>query len=665
MWPFKQPAGPHLALPAAVALLGGLFAWSPLGTTQDKQSVQPDIHTQTDKAAAPDNLAEQIRDLQAKVAKLEAALKQKQSATPGTGEMGGQKMGMGMMEMGGMEGMKPEEMMKMMMKMHDTKPKELYPSLMSLPELSPEKRAEVQRQADERTKVGTALMAQGLEQLSNAAGDDYVAVQKGMEQMREGVALFESGLAAHRALAEGKAPRDIALKWFKGEMNLLPSPSTDADGGVFGLSWFHFFFMVILIGFAAAMIWMYFYKMRRAAALLQSLMGGAPAPGGSEVVASTTPAQSFPPDGKPVPAAIPLATAGSAVGAKPTKWTGNLRVSRIFQETPDVKTFRLMNPLGGVLPFSYLPGQFLTVTVPVNGKPVKRSYTIASSPTQHDYAEISVKHEGGGEVSGYMHTQVREGDLLESSAPSGSFIFTGRECKCILLIGGGVGITPLMSVLRYLTDRSWPGDIFLVYSCHTPRDIIFREELDYLQRRHPNLRVIVTVSQSEGADWKGPTGRITKELIAQSVPDLPSRYVHLCGPVPLMEAVKRMLAEIGIPQERVKTEAFGPALGKPELTRPPVALQAGAQVALPTVNFSLSDKSAPLPPDRVILDVADEIGVEIDNSCRVGTCGTCRVKLLSGQVAMAVEEGLEPGDKEKNIILACQAKSTGNVVVEA
>jgi ferredoxin len=139
-----------------------------------------------------------------------------------------------------------------------------------------------------------------------------------------------------------------------------------------------------------------------------------------------------------------------------------------------------------------------------------------------------------------------------------------------------------------------------------------------------------------------------------------------------MEAVKRMLVELGVPLERVKIEAFGPALGKPERASPPVALPAGvgaeegaARVALPTATFSLSDKSAPLPPEKVILDVADEIGVEIDNSCRVGTCGTCRVKLLSGQVSMAVVDGLEPGDKEKNVILACQAKSTGNVVVEA
>jgi ferredoxin-NADP reductase len=445
----------------------------------------------------------------------------------------------------------------------------------------------------------------------------------------------------------------------------LPTASAPAGaGGPFGLSWFHAFVMAVLIAFAAAMIGMYFFKMRRAALLLQGLTGGVPAPGAA------------PPSGRAIPTTSRAAADAAAPStppspsAGPKKWAGQLRVGRIFQETPDVKTFRLMNPLGGVLPFTHLPGQFLTVTIAQDRKPVRRSYTIASSPTQHDYVELTVKHEEGGVASGYLHEHVKEGDQLECSGPSGSFIFTGRECKCILLIGGGVGITPLMSVLRYLTDRSWPGDIYLLYGIHGPRDFIFREELEYLRRRHPNLRVVVTASHPEGTDWTGPTGRISKELIAQSVPDLASRYVHLCGPVSLMEAVKRALVELGVPAERIKSEAFGPALGRPEPTRPQAEAPSGvdaeaARLALPTVNFSRSDKAAPLPPDKSVLEVADEIGVDIDNSCRVGTCGTCRVMLLSGHVTMAVEEGLEPGDKENNIILACQAKSSGNVVVEA
>ncbi|MFH5802800.1 FAD-binding oxidoreductase [Alienimonas sp. DA493] len=549
----------------------------------------------------------------------------------------------------------------MMERMGAPPPREMYPTLMGLPDLSPEQRDEVEREAHQRMMRGTALLSEGLDALPAAAErDDFEAMQAATTQMQEGLAQFESGLAAQRALRDGEAPREVALHWFKREMNLLPPAPEDVGFRFWGMGLFHTAVMALLVAFAAAMLWMYFFKMRRAAALLRDLTGGA-AGTGTPAAASSVAASS-------VASAAASGLKGPASPEKPQKWSGNLRVSRIFQETPNVKTFRLMNPAGGALPFRFLPGQFLTVTVSPDGKPVKRSYTIASSPTQQDYAEITVKHEDGGVVSGYLDDRVESGDLLEVSGPAGAFVFTGRQCDCILLIGAGVGVTPLMSVLRYLTDRSWPGDVFLLYSCRTPDDIIFKEELDYLQRRHPNLKVVVTVSRPEGTSWEGPKGRISKELITQSVPDLESRYVHVCGPVPMMEAVKRMLVELGVPRERVKVEAFGPALGKPEPV--PRTVERGpderaARANLPTVRFEVSDKSTPLPPDEPILDVADEIGVEIDNSCRVGTCGLCRVKLLSGEVTQEVTDGLEPGDEEAGIVLACQAKSTGNVTVEA
>lgn len=558
--------------------------------------------------------------------------------------------------MSGMEGM----MQEMMRGMGAPPPKELYPALMSLPDLPPEKRTLVQQQAAERMSAGVGSMSRGFDTLHQAAlTNNFAAMEDALAIVRKGLAQFDSGLAAQRALADGKAPRDVALRWFKHEMNLLPPVEEQHGFRLWGMTPFHIAIMASLILFAAAMIGMYFFKMRRAASLLQSLTGG--------VTAAPVRA---PPPTITAPAPTQL-TSTPAVVSQPKKWSGKLRVAQIFQETASVKTFRLMNPIGGALPFSYLPGQFLTLTVLLDGKPVKRSYTIASSPTQQDFVEVTVKHEEPGAVSDFLHNRVQAGDLLELSGPSGSFIFTGRECKCILLIGGGVGITPLMSVIRYLTDRSWPGDIYLLYSVNRPEEFIFREELEYLQRRHANLRMVVTVSHPEGTDWKGPTGRITKELISQFVPDLVSRYVHLCGPVPMMEAVRRMLAELGVPPDRIKAEAFGPVLGKPEPiiapagAPPSTAEETAARAALPTVAFSLSEKSAPLPSDKTVLEVADEIDVEIDNSCRVGTCGTCRVKLLAGKVTMEIEDGLEPGDKGRGIILACQAKSTGDVVVEA
>ena len=542
--------------------------------------------------------------------------------------------------MGGMMGRRPA--------------REPVPEMMNTPKLDPESRARLRAAGDERIREGTAIIADGLDRLAAAAEvGDYPGMQAALARVREGTARMESGVAARR-VADGPAePPAAAADWLKREMNLTPPPDhPSARHGPFGLSWFHFVVMVALIAFAAVMVGMYYRKMHRAAGLLQALTGTT----ASVPTVAVAPRAVRTP---PVPAAEsqpgpPVPTTG--------RWSGRLRVARVFRETPDVKTFRLMNPLGGVLPFTYLPGQFLTLTVPTDGRPVKRSYTIASSPTQHDHVEVTVKHEAGGVVSGYLHDQVKEGDLLDCSGPSGAFVFTGRECKCILLIAGGVGITPMMSVIRYLTDRAWAGDIYLLYGVRAPQDIIFREEIEYLARRHPNFRVVVTASHPEGADWTGAKGRITKELIARSVPDLPSRYVHLCGPVSLMEAVKKELAELGVPADRIKTEAFGPALGKPV---PEPAAAAPRAPPLPTVTFARSHKAAPLPPDRTVLDAADQVGVPIDNSCRVGTCGTCRVELLTGSVTMAVQDGLEPGDKENNIILACQAKAAADVSVEA
>jgi ferredoxin-NADP reductase len=570
--------------------------------------------------------------------------------------MGGQGM------MGGMMGQNP--------------PKEQYPSLMSLPELTPQRREEILSKAHARMQEGTALLSQGLDRLAQAAGaGDNVAMQEALVLVREGLRRFESGLAAKRAVAEGQAPREIALQWFKREMN-LSGPATGEEPGfrLWGMTPFHTFIMATLVVFAGVMIWMYFHKMRRATELLKRLTSGVTltdAAGRSTAASQETTAVA-PRDGPPSTSAVAGAGAGPAtavsrIPAPPRAgpWAGLLRVARIFAEATDVKTFRFTPPDGGPLPFSYLPGQFLSLTLrpeSKDGKPVRRSYTIASSPTQRDYVEITVKHIEQGVVSGYLHDRVKEGDRLEVSAPFGSFTFMGQEADSIVLLGGGVGITPLMTVIRYLTDHGWPNDIFLLYSCRTSRDFIFREELEYLQRRYANLHVVASMTRAAGTEWMGPTGRLTKELIAQNVPNIASRRVHLCGPPPMMEALQGILAELGVPKERVRTESFTLARGKPEPERQVLETKP-APVA--TVTFTRSGKSAPLPPDRTVLEVAESVGVEIPNVCRMGVCGVCKTKLVSGSVTMAVQDALTPEDKANNLILACQAKSTVPISVEA
>ena len=144
--------------------------------------------------------------------------------------------------------------------------------------------------------------------------------------------------------------------------------------------------------------------------------------------------------------------AAASPAVRPKFWSGQLRVARVFDETPEVRTFRLVPTAGTRLPFDFLPGQYLNLSLMVDGKKVNRSYTIASSPTRVGYCEMTVKREERGVASRHLHDAVREGSLLDVSAPAGRFTFTGTEAESIVLIAGGVGITPLMAKIRYLTD---------------------------------------------------------------------------------------------------------------------------------------------------------------------------------------------------------------------
>ncbi len=231
----------------------------------------------------------------------------------------------------------------------------------------------------------------------------------------------------------------------------------------------------------------------------------------------------------------------AAATSRPRIWSGTLKVARIAQETPDVRTFRFASPEGGRLPFEHRPGQYLVISLMIDGRKVNRPYTISSPPTRADYCEITVKREAQGLVSRHLHDTLREGDSIALSAPTGRFIFDGTQADSIVLIAGGVGITPLMAIARYLTDKNWKGDIFFIFSGKTPNDIIFRKELEELQKRFQNLRLHVTLSRAEGTDWMGYKGRVNAEFLSKAIPDIARHPVYLCGPTSMMEPTVQML----------------------------------------------------------------------------------------------------------------------------
>jgi ferredoxin-NADP reductase/DMSO/TMAO reductase YedYZ heme-binding membrane subunit len=367
------------------------------------------------------------------------------------------------------------------------------------------------------------------------------------------------------------------------------------------------------------------------------------------------------------------ATPAAAVPAQSKTWTGPLRVAHVFDETPEVRTFRLVSSTGPRIPFEFLPGQFLSLTLEIDGQKVRRSYTIASSPTRVGYCELTVKREARGLASRHLHDAILAGSSLDVRAPAGRFTFTGDEAPSIVLIAGGVGITPLMSKIRYLTDLSWPGDIYLVFSVKTEKDIIFRDELDALRRRHANLHVTITLTRDDAAVWSGERGRITPALLTRAVPEIATRRVHICGPTEMTEPTRQMLWDLGVPNEAIRVESFvSPSRSAAGDKVVPTVTTNGHVVSGAqsrngddvTLTFARSRKTAN-PAGQTVLEAAEALRIPISYECRAGVCGQCKTRLLAGHVAMDAEDALDAIDRANNVILACQARCVDQVVVDA
>lgn len=357
-------------------------------------------------------------------------------------------------------------------------------------------------------------------------------------------------------------------------------------------------------------------------------------------------------------------------GTPARAWAGQLRVAKIFEETPEVRTFRLVLPDAARIPFEHQPGQFLTLTLPIDGRKVRRCYTISSSPTRQGYCELTVKREANGLASRYLHEQVREGDLLDVTAPAGKFTFTGKESPEIVMIAGGVGITPLMAKIRYLTDLGWAGPIRLIFSIKTAEDYIFRNELEALQERFSNLRVTVTATRETDPTWEGERERISPALLQRAAPNLTASRVHLCGPTEMTEPVIEMLRQLGIPNDQIKVESFASPSRKQNsaAASEPTSAPAGMDVASSeeaTLEFGRSGKSIRKLNGQTILDLAEANDVEIPYECRAGVCGQCKVQLVRGKVTMDSEDALSAEERSQGLILCCQARCLDEVLIDA
>jgi ferredoxin-NADP reductase len=302
------------------------------------------------------------------------------------------------------------------------------------------------------------------------------------------------------------------------------------------------------------------------------------------------------------------------------------------------------------------PGQFFTFDWLLDGQKLSRSYSITSSPTQTGFVEIAVKRQPEGRVSCFLNERAAIGLTVEARGPLGRFCFQETEHKKIALFAGGSGITPLISILRYIDDLCLDTKATLFYSVRTKRDIIFEGELERLKTRLPNLRLVVILTKPD-AGWSGPTGHLRGELISSYLDEVSNHTFFLCGPEGYMNHVTELLKSLGVDEQRILQERFG---GKKDER----SVSADAQPR-GLAEFEQSNTTVAFFEGQSLLEVAEKFGINIPSSCRQGQCGTCATRLLSGEVQMDHEDGLDPALKTQGFVLTCVARAKGDVRLDA
>ena len=344
--------------------------------------------------------------------------------------------------------------------------------------------------------------------------------------------------------------------------------------------------------------------------------------------------------------------------------------------THDVKNF-VFEPEGDEL-FAFDAGQFLTLMLDIDGTRVNRCYTISSPPTRPSRIAITVKRVAGGKVSTWVHDNIVPGSKVTALAPLGAFTLTSRPAEKLLFLSAGSGITPLMSMLRTLYDLGSDADVVFLHSARTPSDIVFRSELAAIEMLMPNLRVVhVCEADYPSERWGGMRGRLSPTMLHTIVPDLLERTILNCGPMPYMDAVRRILGELDHDLGSYHEESFtfdDPAT--PGATPPPegVAYEDIAVAAPPaaddgvatySVEFTKSGRTVTCRADENVLDAALAAGVRLPSSCSQGMCGTCKLPKLAGEVEMNHNGGIRPREIAAGKILVCCSKPLSDLSLDA
>lgn len=362
----------------------------------------------------------------------------------------------------------------------------------------------------------------------------------------------------------------------------------------------------------------------------------------------------------------PNNTAVAVVVQRDGSWKGfrPFKVVQLVQETNSCRSVYLM-PVDGQAIASFAGGQHLAIRLQIPGqtKPLVRCYSLSNGPGQPHY-RLSIKAVAAphnqndipaGLASNFINSQLQVGDIIEAKAPSGRFVADKTSTSPMIMLAGGIGITPMISMLEEAFAENSKRLMILAYGAVNKSDQAFKAWIDDAAEKQDNFHVIHCYSAPAATDVQGVdfqvAGYVSMDLLKKLLPTNHCQF-YLCGPPPFMDSINQGLAQWGVQEDQIFSEAFGPASRK---------VPSKTDTAPATVTFVDSGQSFSWSSGGdAILELAEQAGIEIDSGCRSGSCGTCATKLLAGEVIHDDDIDCEPGE-----CLPCVARPQGDVELDA
>ena len=361
---------------------------------------------------------------------------------------------------------------------------------------------------------------------------------------------------------------------------------------------------------------------------------------------------------------------------KLNSWSGTrkFRLDEIVQEAEDICSFYLAPHDGKSLP-AFDPGQYLTfqLDVPGQDRPVIRCYSLSDTPIVRDRYRVTIKRIGPppkmpdappGVSSGFFHGVLKQGYILDCKAPGGNFYLDMAQHGPIVLIGGGIGITPMISMVRSVALSGSKRETWLFYGVRNNLELVQGDLLRALDDEHENIHVRLCFSDPTEDDVVDVdydfAERVSVDLMHRVLTSSNYDY-YICGPGPMMNSITEDLAVAGVNKKNVHYESFGPASVKKKAPAGPKA--EGEPTVKYSVNFAKSGKQLDWQPDDgSLLDFAEANDITLDCGCRAGSCGTCAIAVREGSVDYLDEISAEPEDGS---CLACLAIPKERLVIDA